>query len=156
MDERLEEVAHDLPSLHRPVWALAWSPDGTLLLSGNRAGWLAEWDVPTGELKSRAFAHEGGVCALASSPRGALVASGGGDDAVRLWAPATGQKMQLPLGHSAAVRTLAWSSSGAMLASAGDDGTRALSGIALRGRCLFRRATTLKYTVWPGGLAAPS
>jgi WD40 repeat protein len=123
LEECVQKIAHDLLTFERPVWALDWSPDGAPLLSGGRAGWLAEWDLATGELKYRYFAHDRGVCALAWSPDGLLFASAGGDNSIELWAPATRQKTGLRAGHSDVVRALSWSPNGAILASGGEDGT---------------------------------
>src|SRR5690606_2825921 len=52
------------------VYAVAFSPDGTLLAVGGGDGLLRIWDVGRGELVSVQDGHEGAIGAVAWSPDG--------------------------------------------------------------------------------------
>jgi hypothetical protein len=95
-----------------PVWAVAWSPAGDMLIYGNERGMIGI--VPTSRLGSkswteseRRFAHTMGTTALAfmepsatlETPRGPvnagkvpMLASGGGDGRVKLWTLESGSE----------------------------------------------------------------
>ncbi len=105
------------------VSALAYSSDGTRLVSGDAGGALVIWDAETGEmLHSIAEAHADGVEALAFHPAGALFATGSRDSTIRLWDVADGQAWGEALGeHSARVSALAFSPDGRLLASGSYD-----------------------------------
>ncbi|WP_198653102.1 WD40 repeat domain-containing serine/threonine protein kinase [Actinocorallia populi] len=106
------------------IRAVAFSPDGRLLASGDSDGTMWLWD-----LERRAPAappvsgHATMVDAVAFSPDGRLLASSG-DHAVRLWDTETLTPAGEPLrGHTHAVRSVAFSPDGLLLASGGTDGT---------------------------------
>jgi len=76
--ERLE--AHDAP-----VWAVAISPDGSLLASGTLAGSIMLWSLQGLRLVAQMDAHEGAVRSLAFDGHGRRLASAGDDLKVRVW-----------------------------------------------------------------------
>lgn len=100
------------------VWSIAFSPDGTVLASGNGVG-ITLWDVDTGE--SRASLSRGDIRSVVFSPDGTLLASGHPDGKVRLWDTATNQEWATLGEHDGIVYTLAFSPDGTLLASAGQD-----------------------------------
>src|SRR6266542_2220698 len=66
------------------VWALAFSPDGTILASGSgeflqkRPGEVKLWDVATRKERASLRGHTLGVFSVAFSPDGQMLASGSG------------------------------------------------------------------------------
>ncbi|MEU7833766.1 protein kinase [Nonomuraea sp. NPDC049129] len=75
---------------------MAFSPDGTVLATGDESGRLAFWDVATGDKRGptfRANPNDGaGITQIVFSPKGDVAASIGGG-AVQLWDVATPRKL---------------------------------------------------------------
>ncbi|WP_327009741.1 AAA family ATPase [Dactylosporangium sp. NBC_01737] len=113
-----------------PVRAVAFSPDGRLLATGDGDGTVRLWDPATGKpVGAPLTGHTGSVLAVAFSPDGRLLATGDGGDigvdgTVRLWDPATGKPVGAPLtGHTGSVYAVAFSPDGRLLATGADDKT---------------------------------
>ena len=70
------------------VWSMAFSPDGTVLATGDGGqsinGKVRLWDVETGENIATLEGHEGYVWSMAFSPDGAILASEGWNG-IMLW-----------------------------------------------------------------------
>ena len=67
------------------IYAVAYSPDGSLLAAGRAAARFGCGMPADGRLLHIYQGHKGAVKAVAFSPDGALLASGGEDETVRLW-----------------------------------------------------------------------
>jgi RNA polymerase sigma factor (sigma-70 family) len=104
------------------VFALAFSPDGKALATGDRAGTVRICDVSTGRELSSFRAHDVEVHALAYSPDGKSLASCA-DGTLALWDPATGREVQQFRRDEGGFRSLAFSPEGKRLAAAAMDGT---------------------------------
>ena len=64
--------------------AVAVSPDGSLLITGDSEGVVRVWDVAEG--RSRSYrGHSGSVLDVAFDPSGRFAVSSGADKAVRVW-----------------------------------------------------------------------
>ena len=121
------------------VRSVAFSPDGTRVLSGSGDNTLKLWDAATGALVRTFQGHSGGVStrvrsdsagktvkvteirpvtSVTFSPDGTRVLSGSGDKTLKLWDAATGSLVRTFEGHSDWVYSVAFS----------PDGTRVLSG----------------------------
>jgi WD40 repeat protein len=82
-----------------PVVSLAFSGDGTALLSATRTG-LMIWDV-AGARALHAVDVPGGVVRAALSPDASLVATAGADDRARIYDAHTGALLHILPGHTA-------------------------------------------------------
>ena len=91
-------LTEDAPT-HRPrghsarIHAIAFSPDGRLLASASRDGFILLWDPETGEPAGRPLAgnrdpraeRAGSVFAMDFSPDGCLLAWGSVDRKIHVW-----------------------------------------------------------------------
>ncbi|MFM7425986.1 MAG: NB-ARC domain-containing protein, partial [Elainella sp.] len=98
------------------VFAVAFSPDGATLATGDAEGGLRLWQTATAEPLLNLAGHRGWVWALAFSPNGELLASCSSDKTVQIWQVETGDCLQV-LRHSSAIWALAFSVDGQTLAS---------------------------------------
>jgi RNA polymerase sigma factor (sigma-70 family) len=67
------------------VMAVAFSPDGRLLVTGGQDSAVQLWEVAGGRERHRFAGHESGVYSVAFSPDGKLVASSSADAPVFVW-----------------------------------------------------------------------
>jgi WD40 repeat protein len=81
------------------VTALAVSPNGELLFSGDEAGGGRIWNTATGSLKHRLRGHTSKITAAAFLPNGQRVLTASHDGTVAQWDVATGQELPGMLVH---------------------------------------------------------
>jgi eukaryotic-like serine/threonine-protein kinase len=110
-----------------PVWAVAFSPDSQLLLTGCEDAAARVFRVRSGELIGRPLPHEGTVRSVAFRKDGgaALTASAGGDGyaAARLWELSPGADDGVELNHPGTVaESVAFSPNGRTLLMGHNDG----------------------------------
>ena len=105
------------------VWSVAFSPDGTRIVSGGADGTVRLWTLD-GKAAAEPFkGHRGSVWSVAFSPDGTRIVSGGEDGTVRLWM-LDGKAVAEPFkGHVGQVRSVAFSPDGTRIVSGGEDGT---------------------------------
>jgi WD40 repeat protein/tRNA A-37 threonylcarbamoyl transferase component Bud32 len=90
------------------VLAVAFSPDGGRIASGDARGVVKVWDRRSlREILTRP-GHTGAVSAVAFSPDGVYLTSGGADGAVRIWNAATGEALAAFKAHAGRVSGLAF------------------------------------------------
>jgi WD40 repeat protein/serine/threonine protein kinase len=112
---------------HGAVWAVAFSRDGKLILSGSQDGKLRLWEATTGKELRNWEAHKGVVKAVAFDPSGQVVLSGSSDGTAALWWVADGKPIhRLPHDAGKIVGTVAFSPDGQTVLSASEDGTARL------------------------------
>ena len=103
------------------VLALAFTPDGTLLAAGDRAGDVKLWESGGGGLIEAWSAHRGGVTALAFARNGQRLFTTGADGTVRAFDPGSGKEVWKQQAHDGQALALAVGPDG-RLASCGSDG----------------------------------
>ncbi|HZU00726.1 MAG TPA: serine/threonine-protein kinase [Ktedonobacteraceae bacterium] len=115
----------------RLILGVAWSPDGTRIVSGASDGTVHLWDVATAHNMliwrhpSKFYAW---TCALAWSPDGAYIACGSDDRTVRVWQVEASEVVAMKhcciyRGHANWINAVAWSPDGTHIASGSDDKT---------------------------------
>ncbi len=105
------------------VCSVAFSPDGTRLVSGSADRTIRLWDVSTGECLETLSGHGHGVWSVAFSPDGTRLISGSADRTLRLWEVSTGEALQILKGHEHGVWSVAFSPDGQLIASGSADQT---------------------------------
>ncbi|MDP1563329.1 MAG: protein kinase [Pirellulaceae bacterium] len=106
-----------------PVYEVAFTPDGTRVVSTDESGTIRIWDAAIGQELGKLKSHDGRIDGLAVSPDGSLIASAGSDATVRLWDAKSGDIIHTISGHLGAINGLAFSPSGDGIASASVDQT---------------------------------
>jgi WD40 repeat protein len=107
------------------VAAVAFSPDGKMVLTGSWDGTARLWEAATGEAIGPPLKHEGRVVAVAFSPDGKTVLTGSLGNA-QLWEVATGKAIGPPLKLQAEVGAVAFSPDGKTILTGSWDGTARL------------------------------
>jgi WD40 repeat protein len=111
---------HSLPHPQR-VAALAFSPDGRILVTGGADHLVRLWDIASGQLRHVWSGHTGEVRSLAFSPDGRWLASASFDQTVRVWEVATGQVQHVLDNHDWIVGTVAFSPDSKTIATGSHD-----------------------------------
>ena len=105
------------------VRSVAYSPDGTRIVSGGDDDIVRQWDATSGApIGVPMRGHEDWVWSVAYSPDGTRIVSGGDDGTVRQWETVSGAPIGVSMrGHESRVRSVAYSPDGTRIVSGGDD-----------------------------------
>jgi WD40 repeat protein len=103
------------------IHAVAFSPDGCYLASGDFNGSIRLWDTRTQQLQSISSGHTHWVRAMAFSPDSRKLVSGSYDCTMRLWDVNTGKCLQTLTDRTQSVNSVAFSPDGNLLVSGCDD-----------------------------------
>ncbi|HEC22992.1 MAG TPA: WD40 repeat domain-containing protein, partial [Chloroflexi bacterium] len=124
-DEVTVDVVGALERHSSGVSSLAYSPDGRILATGSRSGFVSLWNARTGQLLQTFAGHEIGQAVLALDwlPDGGTLISGSRDHQVIVWDIRAGQQARTLAGHEGGVLSVGHSPDGASVVSASDDGT---------------------------------
>jgi WD40 repeat protein len=141
------------------VTSVAFSPDGSCVLSGSADETLRLWSVPSGRLERTFEGHTAAVTSVAWAHDGCHVLSGSADRALRLWNVSSGACVRILQGHKDDVTSVAISPDSRFALSGSADRTIRLWHLA-SGRCLqtftghTRRVTSVAFS--PDGRFAVS
>jgi WD40 repeat protein len=102
------------------ITALEFSPNGRMLVTGDRAGNTFLWETRGARESAVLKGHGGIINAVSWRGDGGVVATASGDGKIRLWNRSTGEKMKDWTAHGGGVQGLAWLADG-RLASCGRD-----------------------------------
>ena len=106
------------------VNSLAFSLDGTFLVSGSSDETVNLWDIQTGGVIKTFYGHTLSVWSVSISPDCTMIASGSLDHTIELWDAQTGECHCVIDGHSDYVRSVSFfPTNPKLLLSASDDGT---------------------------------
>jgi WD40 repeat protein/transcriptional regulator with XRE-family HTH domain len=103
------------------VLAVALSPDGRLLATGDVDNVIRLWRMDDLQPLLTLEGHTGWVWSVQFSPNSQMLASGSTDACIRLWDVQTGQCLQVLPGHQDWIWSIGFSPSGQMLASGSAD-----------------------------------
>ena len=111
----------------RGVGALAFSPDGSLLATGDRGnGNIRLWEARTGRHLDQLRGHTGAVNSLTFDPAASRLISGSSDGTLKVWDLRRRYQPRRLRGHEGEIADVAFRPDGEQLATAGRDGTARL------------------------------
>jgi WD40 repeat protein/peroxiredoxin len=122
-DPNSGETLATLAGHPRCIESVAFSPDGTKLVTASHDGLAKVWEVATGSELFVLSGHKNWVTFASFSPDAKRVATTSKDGTAKLWDAATGQELFTLAGHRTYVYADAFSPDSTTLATAGWDGT---------------------------------
>jgi WD40 repeat protein len=109
-------------SHEKDVWAVAFSPDGLHVATGDVDGVARVWSLRTGDAVEL-NGHEGAVTSLAFSPGGNSLVTASEDETGRIWDVDSGRALAELRGHDGLVLSATFAPDGKTVATGGEDGT---------------------------------
>ena len=131
-----EQIA-EIPAHANSVFALAYSPDGSELISGSRDAHLKIWDVNNQyQMKTSIVAHMYAIHHVIFKPGGMQYATASMDKTIKIWDSQTHKLLKVidrsrHGGHATSVNKLLWIGFQQTLISGSDDRTLALWDVKL-------------------------
>jgi WD40 repeat protein len=104
-----------------PVYCLAWTADGKMLISGSNDYLIRMWNTTTWQQIAVLTGHTSFVYGIAISLNGRILASASDNSAARLWNLENGQPIGSPLQHDNSVNCVSFSTDGKFLATGCND-----------------------------------
>lgn len=104
------------------IQAIAYSRDGTLILSAGIDGTIKLWNAANGALAQTLAGHKTSVNALAVSSDGDCFASAGDDETIKVWSLRTNSVQSTLVGHTGPIVALSFNPNGSRLASVSRNG----------------------------------
>jgi len=116
-DAKTGNLIKNLKGHTQEVACLAWTADGSTLISGSFDHSIRMWNTTTWQQIHVLTGHTGVVEAIAISPNGRILASASQDETARLWNLDNGQPIGLPIQHADLLFCVSFSTDGKLLAS---------------------------------------
>ena len=99
---------------------VAYSPDGSQLVSGSDDAAVRVWDVETGLTVRKMLGHSDWVTCVSFSRDGRYIASGSADLSVRIWSCETGLLVKELTGHAKRIWSISFSSKNQVVSGSDD------------------------------------
>jgi WD40 repeat protein/tetratricopeptide (TPR) repeat protein len=119
VDARQTLVGH-----RNAVYGVAFSPDGSRIVTAGYDGTARVWDAATGQPVLTFSGHRNYVLSVAFSPDGRRIVTGGGQwaqearpDVAKVWDAATGRELLTLSGHAGCIWSVAFSPDGSRIVS---------------------------------------
>jgi WD40 repeat protein len=109
-----------------PIRSVAYSPDGTVLATGEFDNTAKLRDPVTGQVRQVLAGHTGVINALVFTPDSRLLITASVDSLVKVWDVISGKEKTTLKGHQGGVLCAALSADGTTLATGGQDATAKL------------------------------
>ena len=103
------------------VHCVAFSGDGSCIVSGSCDGCVQVWDALSGVELKVFNSHTGLVQSVAFSSNGTHIVSGSSDESVQVWDALSGVELKVLNGHTGWVHCVAFSSDGTHIVSGSSD-----------------------------------
>ena len=112
-----------LEGVNKNIYSIAYSPDGSILVTGSEDSIARIWDSKNGQLLHVLKGHDDVIEALNFSPNGECIATGSGDKTVHIWNAQDGKKLAVLKGHEDEINSLVFDSNGKRLITTSFDKT---------------------------------
>ena len=112
------------------IYSVAFSPDGSHIMSAGRDNSIKLWDINTGKEIRTFTGHTGLVFSVTFTPDGRYAASGSKDKTIKLWDVSSGKEIKTFSGHADAVYSIIFSADGRHILSGSWDKTVKLWDVA--------------------------
>ncbi|MGG6270276.1 NB-ARC domain-containing protein [Leptolyngbya sp. AN03gr2] len=119
-DVQTGQCVRSLQGYASRIFSIAFSPDGTRLISGSEDQLIRIWNVETGQLLHCLKGHTDEVRSITVHPSGQWFASAGCDRTIRLWDIVSGQCLGKTEAQDATLHSIAFSPNGEQLISSSD------------------------------------
>jgi len=103
------------------VTSVAFSTDGTRIVSGSEDKSVRVWDASTGQEFNVLNGHTHWVNSVAFSTDGTRIVSGSRDESVRVWDTSMGKELNVLNDHTYSVSSVAFSTDGTYIVSGSSD-----------------------------------
>ncbi len=114
------------------IFALAFSPDGKFLATGELNGKVCLWQVADNLLISTFLAHTSWLSAITFSPDSMTLVTSSGDCTVRFWDVRSGEALEILTIDNSQILSVAFNPDGSILATGSDDHVVRLWDVATR------------------------